>query len=71
VDCVQRWETVCAGSKSSRQQVHICPHAQRGQREMVKGEGAKGVGLVRDLLPSLLEGLGRDEAASAREKARN
>ena len=38
---------------------------------MVKGEGAKGVGLVRDLLPSLLEGLGRDEAASARKKARN
>lgn len=39
---------------------------------MIKGVGVKGVGLAHDLLPSLLERLGREEAeASAGKKARN
>lgn len=55
---------MCIGSKTSREQVHIWADAHIWWRETIKGVGVKEVGLVLDLLPSLLERLGRDEAAS-------
>lgn len=67
-DCLQRWEIVCIGSKTSWQQVHIWADAHIWWREVIKGVGIKGMGLSHDLLPSLLERLGRDEAARERWK---
>lgn len=65
-DCLQLLEMVCVGSKTFRQQNfwHIWTDAHIWWWEMIKGVGVEGVGLVYDLLPSLLERSGEDELAS-------